>query len=139
MGALSAIVGPTAPDYWRSGEGHYFPEAFKTRDQALLLTGGEAHDCPVAERLIRRAKPSKHMLGDKAYDSAELRDELRQRGTNPVIPNRSKPSRRSRMVDLMSLDPSLGFLTEFRIRKCKHVGTDDVRQPMRLVCASPKH
>jgi|SRR3954469_21157978 transposase len=29
------------------------------------------------------------MLGDKAYDSAELRDELDQRGTRPVIPNRS--------------------------------------------------
>jgi transposase len=54
-----------------------------------LLTGGEAHDCPVAERLIRRAKPPKHMLGDKAYDSAELRNELHERGTKPVIPNRS--------------------------------------------------
>jgi len=29
------------------------------------------------------------MLGDKAYDSAELRGELRRRGTKPVIPNRS--------------------------------------------------
>ena len=29
------------------------------------------------------------MLGDKAYDSAELRDELDERGTKPVIPNRS--------------------------------------------------
>jgi len=29
------------------------------------------------------------MLGDKAYDSAELRDELHERGTQPVIPNRS--------------------------------------------------
>jgi transposase len=53
------------------------------------LTGGEAHDCPVAERLIRRVKPSKRMLGDKAYDSAELRAELDERGTTPVIPNRS--------------------------------------------------
>jgi transposase len=43
----------------------------------------------IAERLIRRAKPSKHMLGDKACDSAELRDELHERGTKPVIPNRS--------------------------------------------------
>ena len=43
----------------------------KGRLLAILLTGGEAHDCPVAERLIRRTKPSKHMLGDKAYDSAE--------------------------------------------------------------------
>jgi len=53
------------------------------------LTGGEAHDCPVAERLIRRVKSAKRMLGDKAYDSAELREELDERGTKPVIPNRS--------------------------------------------------
>ncbi len=61
----------------------------KGRLIAILLTGGEVHDCPVAERLIRRVKPPQHMLGDKAYDSAELRDELQQRGTKPVIPNRS--------------------------------------------------
>jgi transposase len=42
----------------------------KGRLIAILLTGGEVHDCPVAERLIRRVKPSKRMLGDKAYDSA---------------------------------------------------------------------
>jgi IS5 family transposase len=28
------------------------------------------------------------LLGDKAYDSAELREELNRRGTKPVIPNR---------------------------------------------------
>ena len=61
----------------------------KGRLIAILLTGGEAHDCPVAERLIRRVKPPKRMLGDKAYDSAELREELDERGTKPVIPNRS--------------------------------------------------
>ena len=60
----------------------------KGRLIAILLTGGEAHDCPVAERLIRRVKPPKRMLGDKAYDSAELREELDERGTKPVIPNR---------------------------------------------------
>ena len=53
------------------------------------MTGGEAHDCPVAERLIRRVKSAKRMLGDKAYDSAELREELDERGTKPVIANRS--------------------------------------------------
>jgi transposase len=52
------------------------------------LTGGEAHDCPVAERLIRRVKSPKRMLGDKAYDSAELHKKLHERGTKPVIPNR---------------------------------------------------
>jgi len=29
------------------------------------------------------------MLGDKAYDSAELRNKLQERGTKPVIPNKS--------------------------------------------------
>ena len=33
------------------------------------------------------------MLGDKAYDSNELRDELDQRGTKPVIPNRTNRNR----------------------------------------------
>ena len=60
----------------------------KGRLLAILLTGGEAHDCPIAERLIRRVKRAKRMLGDKAYDSAELREELDERGTKPVIPNR---------------------------------------------------
>ena len=55
---------------------------------AILLTTGAAHDRPVAERIIRRVKPSKRMLGDKAYDSAELREDLHERGTKPVVPNR---------------------------------------------------
>src|SRR5207247_7767954 len=44
----------------------------KGRLLSILLTGGEAYDCPVAERLIRRNKAAEKLLGDKAYDSAEL-------------------------------------------------------------------
>jgi transposase len=61
---------------------------------AIPLTGGEAHDFPVAARLVNRVEPAQRMLGDKAYDSNELRDELDQRGTKPVIPNRSNRKRR---------------------------------------------
>ena len=61
----------------------------KGRLLSFLLTGGEAHDCPVAERLIRRTKPAEELLGDKAYDSAELREWLGDRGTKAVIPNKS--------------------------------------------------
>src|SRR5262249_23196631 len=72
----------------------------KGRLIAILLTGGDAHDCPVAERLVRRVKPSKRMLGDiparvdqraQPYRSrvdAELREDLHEGGTKPVIPNR---------------------------------------------------
>jgi len=61
----------------------------KGRLLCLLLSGGEAHDCPPAKRLIRRTKTAKKLLGDRAYDSAELRQWLEERGTNPVIPNKS--------------------------------------------------
>jgi transposase len=61
----------------------------KGRLLCLLLSGGEAHDCPPAQRLIRRTKPAKKLLGDRAYDSAELRQWLGERGTKPVIPNKS--------------------------------------------------
>ena len=61
----------------------------KGRLIAILLTGGEAHDYPIAKRLIRRVKPPKHMLGDTAYDGDELRENLDERGTKSVIPNRS--------------------------------------------------
>jgi transposase len=37
---------------------------------------------------FRRVRPSKRILGDKAYYSAELREDLQERGTKPVIPNR---------------------------------------------------
>ena len=52
-----------------------------------MLSGGEAHDYPVAERLIHRVKPPQHMLGDTAYDGNGLREKLGERGTKPVIPN----------------------------------------------------
>lgn len=52
------------------------------------MSGGDVHDCPPAQRLIRRTRPAKRLLGDKAYDSAELRLWLDARGTTPVIPNR---------------------------------------------------
>ncbi len=61
----------------------------KGRLLSILLSGGEAHDCPRAQRLIRRTKTAKKLLGDKAYDSEELRLWLKDRGTNAVVPNRS--------------------------------------------------
>jgi len=54
----------------------------------ILLSGGEIHDCPPAKRLIQRTRPAKKLLGDKAYDSADLRHWLSERGTRPVVPNR---------------------------------------------------
>lgn len=59
----------------------------KGRLLAILLTGGQAHDCPPAQQLIRRTKPAKQLLGDRAYDSGDLRQWLNNRGTAAVIPS----------------------------------------------------
>jgi transposase len=61
----------------------------KGRLLSILLSGGEAHDCPPAPRLIRRTKAARKLLGDKAYDSAPLRRWLNGRGTRAVVPNKT--------------------------------------------------
>src|SRR4029079_6449150 len=65
----------------------------KGRLIAILLTDGDAHDCPVAERLIDRVEDDERLLSEKRYESSELREELKQRGTKPVIPNRCNRKR----------------------------------------------
>jgi hypothetical protein len=52
----------------------------KGRILTIMLTGGEAHDCPSGTELILQTKPSDTLLGDKAYDSAELRASLKEHG-----------------------------------------------------------
>src|ERR1700686_1631286 len=91
----------------------------KGRLIAILLTGGEAHDCPIAQRLIRRVKPSKRMLGDKAYDSAELRDQRPDQGTKPVIPNRSNRKQPFRFIKALyklrwRIEAAFNRLKDFR-------------------------
>jgi IS5 family transposase len=48
-----------------------------TRCETLIFSATRS---TAAERLIRRVKPPERLLGDKAYDSAELREELDERG-----------------------------------------------------------
>jgi len=66
-----------------------FKVATEGRLLSILLTGGQAHDCPPAQRLIRRTKAAKKLRGDRAYDSAELRQWFSVRGTKSVVPNKS--------------------------------------------------
>jgi hypothetical protein len=49
----------------------------------------EAHDCPLAERLIRRVKPSKGMLSDKAYEALNCATNCTSAELSRLLPNRS--------------------------------------------------
>lgn len=59
------------------------------------------------------------MLGDMAYDRAELREELDERGTRPVIPNRSNRKQpfsfNKRLYKLRwRIESAFGRLKDFR-------------------------
>ena len=68
----------------------------KGRLLTFVLTGGEAHDCPIGAALIEETQPAELMLADKGYDSAELRQHLKDQGTKTVIPNRSNRKKKFR-------------------------------------------
>lgn len=52
------------------------------------LTGGEVHDCKAAPALIDKLPASEHTIADKGYDSEDVREQIRNRSSNPVIPRK---------------------------------------------------
>jgi transposase len=53
------------------------------------ITGGETHDAKAAPEVIRKIDKADNFIADKGYDSEEIRDQVRTRGMNPVIPRKS--------------------------------------------------
>jgi transposase len=58
------------------------------RPCVLLLTPGNTSDHKAARTCLDAMPPPAHLIADKGYDSAALRDWLAARGTEPVIPPR---------------------------------------------------
>ncbi len=56
----------------------------------LRVSPGQAHDMTQATHLLAAHRPH-HVIADKAYDSDALRQQVRARGSIPVIP--SSPGR----------------------------------------------
>lgn len=52
----------------------------------LILTPGQAGDCPVAANLLTRLEEGTILLADKAYDADWLRRVTEQVGAGPNIP-----------------------------------------------------
>ncbi len=53
------------------------------------ITGGEVHDAKKAPDLIEKLPRADHTIADKGYDSEELRELIREKGSVPVIPRKS--------------------------------------------------
>lgn len=63
------------------------------RPFALALTPGNIADTTAAPGLLARLSGARYLIADKGYDANALRDDLRRRGTVPVIPGRANRTR----------------------------------------------
>ena len=54
---------------------------------ALVLTPGQAGDCPAAADLLGHLRPDTIVLADKAYDADWLRGAIERAGASPNIPS----------------------------------------------------
>lgn len=60
----------------------------------LLLTPGNIHDVTAAPELLAQLHGARYVLGDKGYDSDELRGTIRQQGGHPIIPGKANRKRK---------------------------------------------
>jgi len=60
----------------------------------LVLTPGQAGDCPVAASLLGHLRPDTILLADKAYDADWLRRQIEAVGAAPNIPPVVPPAAR---------------------------------------------
>ena len=52
------------------------------------LTGGEVHDAKAAPELIEQLPKSDYVIADKGYDSEDIREQIREKGSIPNIPRK---------------------------------------------------
>jgi transposase len=55
----------------------------------IVLSKGQAHDCPVGKRLLDHLRDGSILLGDKAYDADGFRRDVAERGAWANIPPKS--------------------------------------------------
>lgn len=83
----------------------------------LVLTPGQAADCPAAARLLGRLRAGTVLLADKAYDADWLRRSVEALGAAPNIP--SKANRRWRACFSAALYRQRNRIERF-FNKIKH-------------------
>ncbi len=52
------------------------------------VTGGQVHDSQVVEQVLNTPRPPLVVTADKAYDSQTARQQIKDEGALPIIPNR---------------------------------------------------
>ncbi len=67
----------------------------KGRPLNFAVTGGQVHDSQVVGDVLDTPRPPLAVTADKAYDSAKVRQQIKDEGALPVIPSRSNSTRKA--------------------------------------------
>ena len=59
------------------------------------MTGGQVHDSQVVEEVLDTPKSPLAVTADEAYDSQKVRQQIKDEGALPVIPNRSNATKKT--------------------------------------------
>ncbi|HAT6978979.1 TPA: IS5 family transposase [Legionella pneumophila] len=65
----------------------------------FLLTGGEVHDAKAAPALIEKLPKADYTIADKGHDSEEIRDHIRRKSSNLIIPGKKNSKTGSPDID----------------------------------------
>jgi transposase len=82
------------------------------------ITGGEINDVSVANTLIKKVDTAEVIIADKGYDSEAIREEIRLRGIQPIIPRKSNSTKANPEFD--SFLYKLRHLVENLFARLKH-------------------
>ena len=61
----------------------------------FIITGGQVHDSQVVEEVLDTPRAPLAVSADKAYDSKEARQQIKDEGALPVIPSRSNATKKA--------------------------------------------
>ena len=67
----------------------------KGRPLSFTVTGGQVHDSQVVEEILNTPRSPLAVTADKAYDSEKVRQQIRDEGALPVIPNRCTATKKA--------------------------------------------
>ena len=59
------------------------------------MTGGQVHDSQVVGDVLDTPRPPLAITADKAYDSAKVRQQIKDEGALPIIPSRCNATRKA--------------------------------------------
>ena len=85
VGAENQAIGKSAGA--NTTKSHMAVDAFGLPIE-FLLTGGQVHDAKEAPNLIAKLPKADFIIADRGYDSEEIREQIRQKSSIPIIPRK---------------------------------------------------